>query len=113
MAAAWLPADWPAPPSVRAITTLRRGLGESAAPFDRFNLGNRNAADGDDPDVVARNRALLVEHVRLPSPPHWLRQVHGTAVCRFDGPAPPCPVPEPEADAAVTAAPGSVLAILT
>ena len=115
MATAWLDADWPAPRSVRAFTTVRHGLGESAAPFDSFNLGNRNAADGDDLEVVARNRALLVEHARLPSPPHWLRQVHGVAVCRFDqraddllgGDA------EPEADAAVTSTPGSVLAILT
>lgn len=115
MAAAWLDADWPAPRSVHAFTTLRHGLGESAAPFDSFNLGNRNAADGDDPAVVERNRALLIEHARLPSPPHWLRQVHGVDVCRFDeragglvdGDA------EPEADAAVTSTPGSVLAILT
>lgn len=113
MATAWLQADWPAPSPVRAITSLRHGPGVSAAPFDRFNLGNRNSADGDEPGVVARNRALLVEHARLPSPPHWLRQVHGTAVCRFDGPAPQHLDSEPEADAAITATHGSVLAILT
>jgi len=84
MATAWLDADWPAPPSVRALTTLRHGLGGSVAPFDSFNLGNRNAAQGDDPATVERNRALLVEHARLPSAPRWLRQVHGVAVCRFD-----------------------------
>ena len=116
MATAWLDADWPAPRSVRAFTTLRHGLGESAAPFDRFNLGNRHAADGDDPAAVARNRALLVEHARLPSPPHWLRQVHGVEVCRFESPASDmggAADAEPEADAAVTSTPGSVLAILT
>jgi len=115
MAAAWLDADWPAPRRVRAFTTLRHGLGESAAPFDRFNLGNRNAAGGDDPQVVARNRALLVEHARLPSPPHWLRQVHGAGVRRFDAGTDgnvDADI-EPEADAAVTSTPGSVLAILT
>lgn len=110
MAKAWLDADWPAPPQVRAFTTLRHGLGDSAAPFDHFNLGNRHAADGDDPSTVERNRALLIEHAALPSPPHWLRQVHGIAVERIEGRV---ASGEPEADAAVTSTPGSVLAILT
>lgn len=66
---AWIEADWPAPPGVRALTTLRYGPGVSPPPFDAFNLGNRHAADGDDPARVERNRALLVEHARLPSPP--------------------------------------------
>ena len=81
-------ADWPAPPNVRAFTTLRHGAGESLPPFDHFNLGNRVAADGDDADTVERNRAELVECFALPSTPHWLRQVHGTKVLRFDAPAP-------------------------
>jgi YfiH family protein len=110
MATAWLDADWPAPRSVRAFTTLRHGLGISKAPFDDFNLGNRHAADGDDPTTVDRNRALLVEHAALPSSPHWLRQVHGIAVERFEGGD---ASGEPEADAAVTSTAGSVLAILT
>ncbi len=112
---AWLDADWPAPPSVRAFTTLRHGLGESVAPFDHFNLGNCHAADGDDPGTVARNRALLIEHAVLPSAPHWLRQVHGTKVVRLDDePTTERTVAaEPEADTSVTSTPGSVLAILT
>lgn len=118
MAAPWLEAGWPAPPRVRAFTTLRHGLGESRAPFDSFNLGNRYAADGDDPAVVERNRALLAERAALPSGPHWLRQVHGTRVVRCDASASPAVLgdgreAEPEADASVTAAPGTVLAILT
>lgn len=84
MATAWLDADWPAPRNVRAFTTLRHGLGVSSAPFDVFNLGNCIAAEGDDPAAVKRNRALLVEHARLPSAPCWLRQVHGVDVARFD-----------------------------
>ena len=137
---AWLPADWPAPANVRGFTTLRTGPGVSAPPFDRFNLGLRA---GDEAEAVLRNRAALIEHAALPSPPRWLRQVHGVGVVRFDGAAqvradlgsaaasdvpqiaaqtPPLPpagegwdegAPEPEADASVTSTPGTVLAILT
>ena len=120
-------ASAPFPPNVRAFTTLRHGAGVSRAPFDSFNLGNFRGADGDDPAAVARNRALLAAGFGLPSWPHWLRQVHGTRVLRFDAPAAPGPrggegdaaglaAPgddEPEADAAVTGVPGVVLAILT
>ncbi|MGY1521316.1 peptidoglycan editing factor PgeF [Luteimonas sp. A482] len=99
------------PANVRAFTTLRSGAGGSAAPFDTFNLGNFRDAQGDDPEVVARNRAELVERFGLPSWPHWLWQVHGTRVVGFDGPA--AGEPEPQADAATTSTPGVVLAILT
>ena len=108
---AFLPADWPAPPGVHAFTTLRHGLGVSSPPFDDFNLGNRYAADGDDPTTVERNRALLVEAAGLPSAPYWLKQVHGIDVVRCDGP--PGEGHEPIADASVAATPGTVLAILT
>jgi polyphenol oxidase len=107
-----LVADWPAPATVHAFTTLRHGAGASRPPFDTFNLGNHRAADGDDPGVVARNRAELAEQFGLPSQPRWLRQVHGTAVARF-GRDDDVDRREPEADAAVTAVPGVVLAILT
>lgn len=109
-----LQAGWPPPPGVVAFTTLRHGAGTSAPPFDRFNLGLRS---GDDAGAVLGNRAELVERCGLPSEPHWLRQVHGTGVLRFDAPARPADTTrrdsEPEADAAVTAAQGVVLAILT
>jgi polyphenol oxidase len=103
-----LEADWPAPANIHAFSTLRRGLkvGVSKPPFDEFNLG---AHCGDDPDAVAINRAALNWVGPLPSSPCWLRQVHGTRVWRFDA---PCEHPI-EADAAVTSAPGVVLAILT
>jgi YfiH family protein len=109
-----LAADWPAAPGVHALTTLRFGAGGSRAPFDQFNQGNRYAADGDDPEQVQRNRDLLQAGLALPSAPHWLRQVHGTAVLRFDAaPGAPGVANEPTADAAVTSVPGVVLAILT
>jgi YfiH family protein len=108
-APAWFDADWPAPQGVRALTTLRSGEGVSPAPFDRFNLGLRC---GDDPALAQQNRDRLAAWLALPSSPHWLRQVHGTGVRRFE--APPRPgADEPEADAAVTSVPGVVLAILT
>jgi len=119
-AAPLLHADWPAPPGVHVFTTLRYGAGSSQPPFDRFNLGNRYAADGDDPAVVEANRAALIALAALPSAPRWLRQVHGTDVVRFD--APPGvrigepggePQAEPVADAAVTSVAGTVLAIQT
>ena len=105
-----LQAEWPAPPGVHALTTLRGPAGDSNPPFDRFNLGNRYAADGDEPAVVDGNRLLLERGLDLPSAPRWLRQVHGTTVVRVDADS---IFDEPEADAAVTSAPGVVLAILT
>ena len=87
----FLRADWPAPPRIHAFTTLRHGAGISRSPFDSFNLGNCSAADGDDPGTVERNRAELVQLLDLPSAPHWLRQVHGITVSRFDALAPSPP----------------------
>lgn len=112
----WLDADWPAPPRVRAFSTLRHGAGVSPPPFDTFNFGGHS---GDAPENVRRNRALLVELAGLPAPPRWLRQVHGTGVVRFDASdgADPCrgaaAADEPVADAAVTATSGVVLAVLS
>ena len=101
---AWLDADWPAPRGVRALTTLRHGLGNSLAPFDALNLGLRC---GDDTATVIENRQQLASALGLPSAPRWLRQVHGIDVAIEPG------LDEPEADASVTSMPGRVLAILT
>lgn len=103
---AWLEPDWPAPPTVRAVVSTRFGPGVSAPPFDRCNLGDRC---GDDPAAVAANRAALVRTLDLPRPPHWLTQVHGTAVVDVDRPHEPLP----RADAAVSRRPGQPLVILT
>jgi YfiH family protein len=101
--------QWPAPAGVHALTTLRGPAGYSAPPFNGLNLGARC---GDRDDCVHDNRALLRAQAVLPSAPCWLQQVHGTAVHRFGADAPSTYV-EPQADAAVTAMPGQVLAILT
>jgi YfiH family protein len=106
-AAAWLFPDWPAPRFVHAAVTTRQGPGVSAPPFDRFNLGLRS---GDRAEAVIANRSALCEVLGLPSKPRWLHQVHGTVVAEL-GPLPG--EHEPQADAAVSHVPGTVLAILT
>jgi len=111
-----LPANWPAPKNIHAFTTLRNGMGVSRPPFDQFNLGNRNSEQGDDPIAVEKNRELLVQAFSLPDRPHWLRQVHGVDVLRFDGSPKPSgnyQQDEPVADASVTSKKNIVLSILT
>lgn len=105
--AAWITPAWPAPKSIHALTTTRLLPGNSLPPFDAFNLGLRS---GEDPDVVRSNRDLLERAFSLPSAPRWLRQVHGSRSLRLTTDVPDG---EPEADAAFTAQPGVVLAILT
>lgn len=104
--------DWPVPSRVRALATLRCSPGVSLPPFERCNLGARS---GDDPARVGANRSGLVEAFGLPSIPAWLHQVHGTGVLHVGAPlATACSVEaEPVADAAVTATPGAVLAVLS
>lgn len=111
-----LKANWLAPKNIHAFTTLRHGMGVSRAPFDQFNLGNRYGDQGDDPGKVEKNRELLTQAFSLPNKPHWLRQVHGVDVLRFDE----APVitgdfnrDEPIADASVTAQKNIVLSVLT
>ena len=107
MTDSWIFPDWPAPAQVHAAITTRHGPGISPPPFDRFNLGLRS---GDASDAVHANRGAMQQVLGLPSAPRWLRQVHGVSVAQL-GPLPS--VDEPEADAAVSHIPGTVLAILT
>ena len=74
--------DWPAPAGVRALFTTREP-GVSAAPFDRFNLGDHV---GDDPAAVAANRAHLAQQIG--QRPVFLRQVHGTEVLALQADTP-------------------------
>lgn len=72
--------DWPAPANVGAVSTTRNG-GFSAAPYGDGKGGgglNLGVHVGDDPSLVARNRALL--RASLPAEPAWLNQVHGARV---------------------------------
>ena len=85
--------DWPAPANIQAVISTRNG-GVSNGPFASLNLGNHV---GDDIAHVAENRRRFCS--RLPQPPAWLRQVHGTHVAyAHDVPT----LPEAGADASVT-----------
>lgn len=94
--------DWPAPRAVRAACSTREG-GVGTGLHAGLNLGR---SSGDEPAVVAENRRLLAEHLRLPRAPEWLRQVHGTRV--VEQPYRPA---EPEADAAFTTQAGIVCCV--
>lgn len=96
--------DWPAPPSVRACSTTRRG-GVSGPPYDALNLADHV---GDDPSAVAANRRRLREALDLPGQPCWLRQVHGTRVVAVSAAESGTP-----ADGAFTDRRGVVCAVLT
>ncbi len=102
--AEWIKPDWPAPANVRAFVTTRLG-GVSAGEYASMNLG---LDSGDDAANVARNR-LIVRAV-LPSPPVWMKQVHGIEVADLDRIA---PGEAPRADAAVTGEAGRAAAVLT
>jgi YfiH family protein len=108
--------------SVTAPTLLRAALGPveivcsgrhggvSLAPYDSCNVGDHV---GDAPAAVAENRRRVAAAAGLADPTTWtwLHQVHGTSVHLVEdderGVAPP------EADAAVTARPGRLLAVVT
>lgn len=72
--------DWPAPPTVKAISSLRGG-GVSHAPFASLNLG---LGSGDDAASVAHNRHVLRVAAGLPERCCWLHQVHGTDCIEAD-----------------------------
>lgn len=102
-----LDTGWTPPAGVQAAFTLRSG-GASVPPWDSLNLG---AHVGDDPLAVVRNRRRVAQALSLPAEPHWLSQVHGTAVHEARAPVADA-VPVPVADAAVTRQAGVVLAIM-
>lgn len=98
----WSIPDWPAPRTVRAVSTTRQG-GVSVAPYSSFNLADHV---GDDPTRVSANRVRLIESLQLPAMPVWLNQVHGARVVN-------AVAAERTADAAYTVQPGIVCGVLT
>ncbi len=102
--------DWPLPAGIHAAVTTRLG-GCSLGEYASLNLADHV---GDDPAAVMANRAELRQVLALPGEPEWLRQVHGTEICRASGRRPtPAGLSPPEADGAVTMQAGRVLAVLT
>jgi len=100
----WIEPSWPAPPQVRALCTTRGG-GVSTGPFAGLNLADHV---GDEPSLVAQNRALLHARLDLPAEPHWLRQVHGCKVADAVRDPRAC-----RADAVIATGPREVYTVLT
>lgn len=96
--------DWPAPMTVRAVSTTRQG-GVSRPPYASLNLANHV---GDDPAHVAENRRRLRVLADLPAEPAWLEQVHGTAVVAAEIVLRPV-----AADAVLTREPGRPCVVMT
>lgn len=100
----WLKADWPAPETVCAGTTLRSG-GFSQGVFSSLNPAQHV---GDDPAHVERNRLKIEQTLQLPAKPVWLQQTHSSRVIRANASTGP-----ETADASFTSQPGVVCAVLT
>ena len=98
MPAQTLRPDWPAPPGVVALMSLRGG-GVSVAPWDSLNLSH---GVGDERKAVERNRARFT--AALGAQPVWMRQVHGIEVLRLTQDDQQGPIRT--ADAAWTTEPG-------
>ena len=96
-------ANWPAPSTIRALTTTR-AIGHSLPPYDKNNLALHV---GDQAQHVQANRKALVNSLQLPNEPIWLEQIHSTH----------CVVVEEDtnrtADAAITRLRDRPLAIMT
>lgn len=102
----WLRPDWSAH-GVGGLMSTRAG-GQSTAPFDRLNLGT---GVGDDPAVVARNRAIF-RAATDGAAPVFLKQVHGTRVVRLAHSHAASNATVEEADASVTSEPGLACTVL-
>ena len=98
--------EWPAPPNIRAVFTLRTG-GVSGPPFDSLNVG---AHVGDEAAAVAENRRRVRAALRLPDEPAWIEQVHGIEVLDLDAATTPAERSRC-ADVAVTRRPNQVCVI--
>ncbi len=96
-------ANWPAPASIKALTTTRIG-GFSQTPFDGNNLGLHV---GDDERAVRENRLDLKQSLLLPDEPAWLEQTHSNLCVVVEDD------PNRTADAAITRSKNIPLVIMT
>ena len=97
--------QWPAPDSIRAAVTTRRG-GISTGCWQGLNLGTHV---GDEYAAVVANRQTIRESLSLPSEPIWLNQVHGTQVVEVTAETDHLPT----ADASISRHAGTVCAVMT
>jgi len=95
---------WPAPLQVKAYTTTRQG-GYSHPPYDGFNLAEHV---GDDAKAIAANRSTLIQTLKMPTKPIWLKQVHGNQIVTANTDHSRC-----AADASFSTQPGHVCVVLT
>jgi YfiH family protein len=102
----WLRPDWSVSGAGGMMST--RAGGQSTAPFDRLNVGN---GVGDDPAVVARNRAIF-RAATGGAAPVFLKQVHGTRVVRLTAQHAASNATVEEADASITTEPGLACTVL-
>ena len=93
-------------PGVRAGFTTRAG-GVSAPPWDELDLG---LLVGDDPAHVRENRARVAAWAGAPVA--WATQVHGADVHVVGGPGDAATDSVGEADALVSAVPGTAVGVL-
>ena len=100
----WIIPDWPAPGTVKAISTTRHG-GVSPPPCASLNLAGHV---GDDPACVAENRRRLAAMLNLAAEPAWLEQVLGTTIVAAETVSVPV-----VADAAFTREPGRLCVVMT
>ncbi len=100
----WLKADWPAPETVFAGTTLRSG-GFSQGVFSSLNPAQHV---GDNPAHVEQNRLRIEKTLQLPAKPVWLQQTHSSQVIQADDTK-----GLNAADASFTCQQGVVCAVLT
>jgi len=118
----FLSPPWSGRFGIEVYSTTRIG-GNSAAPYDSFNLGLHVE---DNEKTVRGNRDLLAKKLSFKQPPFWLHQVHGKRVVRAEDYAEPLrlkrsgedvgvatAVRAPEADAACTSMRNQPLAVLT
>ena len=107
----WIVPAWRGPARVHAFFTTRNG-GTSTGAAATLDLGTASPAAADLAGAIGENRRRV--GAALPSDPVWLAQVHGRDVVTVtaDGAAALRAAP-PQADAAVTRAPGIVVAVRT
>jgi len=101
----FIPASWPAPERVVALTTCRQG-GVSEAGFAGLNLATHVH---DTAWRVAQNRSILEQTLQLPAAPVWLEQVHGSHILELAAGQ----ANGVQADAVMTRQQGRVCAVMT